>query len=55
MKKYIVLVVWPDGERYWNHWNTLSGATSSVESYMELGCAATVISTNDFYDIETFF
>ena len=54
-KKYIVLVEFPDGDRFWQHWNVMSLAYDSLASYEEIGATGTVIATEDVDFLEKFF
>lgn len=54
-KKYILLIVWPDGERHWSHWNVLKNATDALKNYEDDGCTGTVIATEDVSFLDMFF
>jgi hypothetical protein len=54
--KYILLIVFPDGERFWSHWNDMHLAEESLETARkQYDCVGTIISTTDFPEDSIFF
>ena len=53
--KYIVLIVFPDGERFWSHWFAKNLAEETLAMYVKNGAIGTIIATDDVENLIPYF
>jgi hypothetical protein len=52
---YIMLLVFPDGERYWSHWNVKNLAEETLKLHTDSGAVGTIIETENFEEKDCIF